>query len=809
MTAFIKIKGAAEHNLKNISVKIPVGKLTLIMGDSGSGKSSLAFDVLYAEAKRRYLAALTGDSRNMPRPRVQRLEPVLAAVALEQNCFNRNSRSTVGTFTGLLESLRGIYKLAGEIHCRHCGAKIDIRSSENVVEELQSLQDGSMVIIKAPLKKLAGSADLRQVLRECFRQGFVRLEIAGRIYYLEDILNSDSIPVGKTFVIIDRIVKKTGAGERISDSLKQALDFSRGIAQIEIRGSYAGTGPVTPATVLDFTEVPYCFACGRGYASQKNETDSIPNSMAQVSAGGLIRKISAMALKDVISQPLHIVSDQLNKWINIWTLSARPEFLATASVAEDMLKKLAVFSEMNLDYLTMSTPIPSLSSGEMLKVRLAAILGRKLNGILYVLDEPLGGLTELERHVVRKKIQELVVTGNTVVVVEHDRILREKYADHVIELGPAAGEFGGQVIYEGNVKNYARAKISCQPFVLSHARGDGKVNIGRKPLDSVGKNDFIKVSISRDRNLKVDSLVFPTGTIVGFCGFSGSGKSALARAIFASLKGVNVRGRFSIHDHRQADSKIDKDLTFQQVWFMDEQLPKGSVSSNIATFTNIYRPIVKLFVRTPSARARGITGAYLSLFKKGGRCERCKGIGVLKIEPEFLPKISFKCDRCSGKRFTKDALSIKYRGLNISELLSMTVSQAATFFKKVSSVRGSLEALERTGLGYLQLGQTVSGLSGGERQRLKLASAVTKKNNGRKVLFILDNPARGLSKRDLCNLINLFYELVEGGHSIILAENNALMLENCGWIFEMGPGSGPRGGRIIYKGPPENRPAIS
>ncbi len=803
---FIKIRGAAEHNLKNVSVNIPVGKLTLITGDSGSGKSSLAFDVLYSEAKRRYLAALTGDSGNMPRPKVQSLEPALAAVALEQHSFNRNPRSTVGTFTGLQESLRGIYELAGEIHCQHCGTKIEIRSPENVLSELLALGDGSMLIIKARLKEAAGAGGLRRIFQESFRNGFVRVEIAGRIYYLEELLHSDSIPSGKTFVIIDRIVKRKDRADRISDSLRQALDFTGGTAEVEIRSPDAPKSSGASGTLLDFTEVPYCLACGDEYYKDTKGTEHMPGSKGESSKAGLTKKISGMTIKDVTRLPVNVLRRRLIDWVTAWNADCRPELVATAAAAEDMLGKLAAFSDMHLDYRTLATPVPSLSSGEMLKVRLAAVLGRKLAGILYVLDEPLGVLREQERHLVRKKIRELCAAGNTVVVVEHDTILLERYADYVIELGPAAGEFGGQVIYEGDAQNYAGEKISNGFFIFSRVRSGDEINACGNSRDLVVSRDFITLSVSRARNLKLDSLAMPAGTMVGICGPSGSGKSCLARAIFEALKGVNVRGGLVSHNKGQANALMDEAASFKKVWFMDEHLPKGSVSSNIATFTHIYRHIAELFARTPSARARGITSAYLSLSRKGGRCERCRGTGILTIEPEFLPKISFKCDYCSGKRFSSDALSIRYRGLTISELLNMTVSQGTTFFKNVSAVRRTLEALERTGLGYLRLGQPVSGLSGGERQRLKLASVVSGKGQGRKGLFILDNPSRGLSRRDLDNLVNLLNDLLESGHSILAAENNAVILENCGWILEMGPGGGPQGGKIVYEGPPGNRP---
>lgn len=806
----IKIRGAAEHNLKNISVNIPVGKITLITGDSGSGKSSLAFDVLYSEAKRRYLAALTGDSADMPRPRVRRLEPALAAVALEQHSFNRNPRSTVGTFTGLQESLRGIYELAGQIHCGHCGGRLEIRSPENVLRELIALEEGSMFIIKAPLRESAENGGFRRIFKEYFRNGFVRVEIAGRSYYLEELLHSDSIPNGKTFIIIDRIIKKKERADRISDSLRQALEFTGGTAQVEILRPHARKSPASAGRLLNFTEVPYCFACGRGYSPETKGTENMPDLKGQISEAGLTKKISGITIRDVVSLPVNILIRQLTDWKAAWNRDGRPELLATASVADDMLRKLAAFSDMHLDYLTLASPVPSLSSGEMLKVRLAAVLGRKLSGILYVLDEPLGVLREQERHVVRKKIRELCAAGNTVVVVEHDRILLERYADYVIELGPAAGEFGGQVIYEGDAHNYGGEKISIRPCISNNVRSGDEINASGKLLDATKSYDFFEFSISRDRNLKLDSLALPTGTMVGICGPSGSGKSCLARAVFEALKGLNIRGRYVRRNNAQTDLVIDGEVSFKKVWFMDEHMPRGSRSSNIATFTNIYRHMAQLLARTPSARARGITSAYLSLSRKGGRCERCKGRGILTIEPEFLPKISFKCDYCSGKRFSSDALSIKYRGLNISELLSMTVSQGATFFKNVSAVRRTLEALERTGLGYLSLGQPVSGLSGGERQRLKLASVVSRKADGRKGLFILDNPSRGLSRRDLDNLLNLLNDLVEGGYSILVVENNVVMLENCGWIIEMGPGGGPQGGKIVYEGPPrKNRPQIT
>ncbi len=799
MKDFISIRGAAEHNLKNISVDIPLGCITVIRGDSGSGKSTLAFDVLYTEAKRRYLGAISEDWMNIYHPRVKIVEPALASIALQQHCYNRNPRSTVGTFTGLIDVLKGVFELAGEAFCNKCGTKINVKTPEQACSELMDLPDGTRIIIKSPVDS-EEDPGIRTVLQQYISNGFVRCMVDGSICYLDDLLGrNDDLLSKKISIVVDRIIKKAGIRDRVIDSLKQALSLS-GVAEVDLILKGTSTDSAACDSVV-FSDTPVCINCMSGKQADVSRNTGNDEGLPFSFTENFILKIDGHDIDQIMSFAMQELGEKLLAWQKDWSINRRREYQAAAMAAYEMYRGVSTFLSMGLGYLSLNRSIPTLSTGELLKLRLGSVLTRKMSGILYVLDEPLGGLSDNEKAVVRDKIGLLRDSGNTLVVVEQDMDLVRNLADYVIELGPAAGEFGGELIYQGPADDYVNDReVISRPASISGSKSMELLRVaGNKGQEGMRFDQFVNFQIEGARRpLKSISVRFPAGVLTGITGPSGSGKSLLLNAIVTCSKSDRTVTK---EEQGQDSIKPCSDIFQQNVLFMDDALPRGSRSSMVATYSRVYSHIAHLFARTPAARARGISSGYLSLSKKGGRCDKCKGTGVLTMEPKFLPPVTFTCHACSGRRFSEQVLSVKYKGIDMCEVLSTTVSQAATFFRNIQKIRQPLEALERSGLGYLQLGQQISSLSGGERQRLKLATVLSGRSIKKPSLFILDNPARGLSSRDISRLCSLLYDLVSEGHTIIMAENNRQVLEHCGWIIEMGPGSGPDGGEIVYQGP--------
>ncbi len=799
---FINIVNAREHNLKNVSVKLPIGRITLVAGDSGSGKSTLAFDILYAEARRKYLEALSLDGEMLPAPKVSKVEPALAAVALKQNLFNRNPRSLVSTSTGIGNIIRSVFELAGKHHCPVCGAGIDVRSLHQVLEELKYFGSGTRIVIKAFIGRIFN--DERHVilkrLKRYLSRGFLRFEADGRQGYLEDLDVENEPLSGDVFLVIDRLIKKPGASIRLADSLRQAVAVGNGVVEVDI--FFTKTGGERQGKVIRFAETPYCFECGFGDRGSQKVLRK--GSKDREKSDNIVKKISGLSVQDILGLSIEKLLPEIKGWILSWQDQNAPELVAATTACNEILMRLKVFKEMGLGYVRLNTPVPHLSCGEQRKLQLASVLFQKLTGLLFVIDEPLSCLDESERQVVREKIKALKDQGNTIVVVEHDRVFQQSYADWIIMLGPGAGERGGEIIFQGPPSMAAPSLTGdLSSGVGQEIRHPARTSTIKTAQKKDKKSIFdaeVNIRLLQNRNLKEDSITLPAEGIVGICGPSGSGKTALANAIFYGLTGQGQKK--GTRSARIVGSELKgsyQKLGWNRVLFMDENLPRGSSVSVIATFVGIYSHIATLLSRTPEARARGITRSLLSLSKKGGRCEKCKGTGRLIIEPEFLQPVEYVCDACKGKRYSPEVLTIEYKGASIGDLMEMTVSDAIDFFKNIKSVRLPLEALERIGLGYLRLGQTVSSLSGGERQRLKLGSIIAKSKRMREFI-ILDNVSRGLSKKDITNILRLFNELAVSGHFLVLVDNQEIILENCTWLIKMGPGSGPRGGRIVSQG---------
>ncbi len=791
MERFIHILGACENNLKDVEVKIPIGKLTVITGDSGSGKSSLAFDVLFNDMKRRYLEVLGGEAENLPRPDVKKIYPGLAAIALSQIHFCRNPHSTIATFTGIKRLLLNIVELAGCLHCSRCGSALPVRPRESVVRELMATEDGTKIIIKT-LVVFSKTKQIRPWLERCIGKGFIRCEIDGEQAYLEDILENSSSIGKKLAIIIDRIIKRPEIEDRMDDSLKQALEFGDGLVEIDLISP--STTNMSSQNRIQFSQHPICFGCLLNESGDKHDDNE------GIAHSGFEKKIGDFYLRDLLAMAIEDLVTLTRLWSSQWRISNRPELKAASDAAKGLETQLGRFLELGLGYLRLDIPLRLLSSGERQKVHLASVLARSLSGLLYVLDEPLSGLGAVEKKAILKLIMDLKDLGNTVVMVEHDLPSLKDCADLIIELGPGAGDLGGRVTFSGppgafwdlHSEEKARQCVPMKPHPRPPTLYDPVVQSHR---------DFFSIPIKPKGNLKIDRVNVPSSQITGIFGPSGSGKSLLAKGIYQHIR-CRIDEAKKGGDRNKIAAGSDMLDGLARVWFMDENLPVGSSSSVISTYMKVYRHIAALFASTRTARSRGITPAYLSLARKGGRCEKCKGTGELIFEPEFLPVVRFECNACSGKRFGNDVLGLRYRGMNLADVLNMTVEHAIIFFKNIKTIRRPLEALARTGLGYLRLGQNVSSLSGGERQRLKLATVITKRSEGKKAIFILDNVTRGLSQNDIYKLLDLLTELADKGHTVVVVENHLLLLSSCSWLIELGPGSGPEGGTLVREGPP-------
>ncbi|RUM91002.1 MAG: hypothetical protein DSZ23_01770, partial [Thermodesulfatator sp.] len=627
--------------------------------------------------------------------------------------------------------------------------------------------------IMAPLGKARDDVtQLRKELVECQRSGFVRCRIGQDTFYLEDALSGSNLPSGSVSVVIDRIIMKRAVGDRIADSLRQALEIGEGRAEVEISDKSSG-----PVKEIFFSEVLRCFSCG--------------------SSKDFARRLLGRSLEEVVSLPLKELQEYLENLVTTLDRSTRPEIIAAVRSARELQEHLDVFLDLGLEYLALNSEYPNLSSGEKLKLRLGSVLCKELSGVLYILDEPMSGLPAKEKDLIREEIIALRDAGNTVVLVEHDVESVKRFADYQIELGPGAGQFGGELLRQGFLSKGSLGQTNQRP---KRKRNASKASGSHERFRLVG------IPLVPVNNLKEKFIELPVSTVIGITGPTGSGKSSLALSILNSLKGAESGrrpgGRRSLETARQ---KAPPKPFQGKVWFMDDLLPRGSYSSVIATYTGIYRYIAGLFASTPEGRARGITPGFLSLNKKGGRCEMCRGQGFKKVESDFIPPLKLLCDSCLGRRFSNEVMSLTYRGLNLSDVLRLTVTQAATFFRNISAIRRRLEAVERAGLGYLTLGQMIPSLSGGERQRLKLATVIAGDRRNERGLFILDNVTRGLGLEDWENLRGLFEELTDFGHSIIITGNHGRLADLCGWIIEMGPGSGPtEGGKIVFQGVPEH-----
>ncbi|WP_415313760.1 excinuclease ABC subunit UvrA [Clostridium perfringens] len=917
----IIVKGAKVHNLKNVSLEIPRDKLIVFTGLSGSGKSSLAFDTIYAEGQRRYVESLSSYARQflgqMDKPDVESIEGLSPAISIDQKTTSRNPRSTVGTVTEIYDYLRLLYARVGVPHCPKCGKEITQQSVDQIVDQIMELKERSKIMILAPIIR-GRKGTHEKVLENIKKQGFVRARIDGEIYDLtEDQIKLEKNIKHNIEAVVDRIIVKDGIEGRLTDSIETSLKMAEGLVLVNIIGeedrlysehfACADCGisidELAPRMFSFNSPFGKCERCdGLGTLMEIDEDLVVPNKDLSIRGGAistwgdsrmkeeswtycvlkalmekynfdldtpykdLPKKVQEVLMygepeklkvtytkENVTAVYNHSFEGEINNLrrrymeTNSDTMKAeiekymsdnpcpkckgarlKPEALAvtvggknifeftsmaireeldfinsidfsekdkiiSSQIIKEIQSRLSFLINVGLDYLDLARKAGTLSGGEAQRIRLATQIGSQLMGVLYILDEPSIGLHQRDNDRLISTLKQLRDVGNTLIVVEHDEdTMRE--ADYIVDIGPGAGEHGGEIVAKGTLDEIMRNENSLTGKYLTGAK---KVELPEKRRK--GNGNFITVKGAKENNLKNVTTKFPLGTLTMVTGVSGSGKSTLVNEIL--YKGLNkivnkakdLPGKFKeITGYENIDKIIDID-----------QSPIGRTPrSNPATYTGTFDIIRELFSQTQEAKMRGCKPGRFSFNVKGGRCEACSGDGIIKIEMQFLSDVYVPCEVCKGKRYNRETLEVKYKGKNIADVLNMTVEEALEFFENIPRIKNKLQTLMDVGLGYIRLGQPSTQLSGGEAQRIKLAYELSKRSTG-KTLYILDEPTTGLHIHDVNRLVKILQRLVDGGNTVIVIEHNLDMIKCADYIVDLGPEGGDKGGTIIATGTPE------
>ncbi|WP_283715764.1 excinuclease ABC subunit UvrA [Clostridium perfringens] len=917
----IIVKGAKVHNLKNVSLEIPRDKLIVFTGLSGSGKSSLAFDTIYAEGQRRYVESLSSYARQflgqMDKPDVESIEGLSPAISIDQKTTSRNPRSTVGTVTEIYDYLRLLYARVGVPHCPKCGKEITQQSVDQIVDQIMELKERSKIMILAPIIR-GRKGTHEKVLENIKKQGFVRARIDGEIYDLtEDEIKLEKNIKHNIEAVVDRIIVKDGIEGRLTDSIETSLKMAEGLVLVNIIGeedrlysehfACADCGisidELAPRMFSFNSPFGKCERCdGLGTLMEIDEDLVVPNKDLSIRGGAistwgdsrmkeeswtycvlkalmekynfdldtpykdLPKKVQEVLMygepeklkvtytkENVTAVYNHSFEGEINNLrrrymeTNSDTMKAeiekymsdnpcpkckgarlKPEALAvtvggknifeftsmaireeldfinsinfsekdkiiSSQIIKEIQSRLSFLINVGLDYLDLARKAGTLSGGEAQRIRLATQIGSQLMGVLYILDEPSIGLHQRDNDRLISTLKQLRDVGNTLIVVEHDEdTMRE--ADYIVDIGPGAGEHGGEIVASGTLDEIMGNENSLTGKYLTGAK---KVELPEKRRK--GNGNFITVKGAKENNLKNVTAKFPLGTLTMVTGVSGSGKSTLVNEIL--YKGLNkivnkakdLPGKFKeITGYENIDKIIDID-----------QSPIGRTPrSNPATYTGTFDIIRELFSQTQEAKMRGYKPGRFSFNVKGGRCEACSGDGIIKIEMQFLSDVYVPCEVCKGKRYNRETLEVKYKGKNIADVLNMTVEEALEFFENIPRIKNKLQTLMDVGLGYIRLGQPSTQLSGGEAQRIKLAYELSKRSTG-KTLYILDEPTTGLHIHDVNRLVKILQRLVDGGNTVIVIEHNLDMIKCADYIVDLGPEGGDKGGTIIATGTPE------
>ena len=918
MAEVIRVRGAREHNLKNVDVEIPRDKLVVITGLSGSGKSSLAFDTIYAEGQRRYVESLSSYARQflgiMDKPDVDSIEGLSPAISIDQKSTSRNPRSTVATVTEIYDYLRLLYARIGVPHCPICGKEVARRTPQDIIDEIMKRPAGTRVMILAPIVKQK-KGEFAHVPEQYRKAGFARARVDGVIYALDEFPELQKSYKHDIEIVVDRVALGPDMASRVTQSVEQALEIADGVVELLDADSedltvysqrYAcidhpgedipeleprlfsfnspqgacpvctGLGsrlevdpdlvfnpnltiaegairpynrvnsdawymkklakvaeahgfsvhvPVRDLSPEDLEKVLYGtgtqkytvdVGAGRSYEStyegvipnlerRHKETDSefmrkdIERFMrerkchacqgARLKPVVLVVTVHGLSIMDICGLGIDAALDVFAEM----KLTEQEEFIAK-QIFKEITARLGFMSNVGLNYLELGRAANTLSGGEAQRIRLATQIGAGLQGVLYVLDEPSIGLHQRDNDRLIATLKSLRDLGNTVLVVEHDEdTIRE--ADYLLDIGPGAGVHGGQVVAAGTPDEVAANSDSITGRYLSGAE---KIDVPKKRR-SINKDRKLIIRGAKENNLKNIDVAFPLGVMTVVSGVSGSGKSTLVNDILAKELSARLHRAQTVpgaHENIEGIKQLDKAI------IIDQSAIGRTPRSNPATYTGIFTPIRELFAGTPEANIRGYKAGRFSFNVKGGRCENCQGDGMIKIEMHFLPDVYVTCDVCKGKRYNREALEIKYKGVTIADILDMTVEQAAEFFQNVPAIARKLDTLVEVGLGYIRLGQPATTFSGGEAQRIKLATELSRRSTG-KTLYILDEPTTGLHSADVKKLLHILDQLVEGGNSMVIIEHNLDVIKTADYIIDMGPEGGLGGGQVIAEGTPE------
>ena len=812
MQNFLVIKGAREHNLKNIDLIIPREKITVITGPSGSGKSSLAIDTIYSEGQRRYVESLSAYARQfidqLRKPDIDSIEGLSPSIAIDQKTVNKSPRSTVGTITEIYDYLRVLFTRIGKQYCYKCGAVISKQDSKEIIQSAMSLPQGSRVQILAPIIR-DRKGEYRKELQEMRREGFIRARIDGDMKDLTHDITLNRYKRHTIEIVIDRLIIKPGVERQTKDAIETALRYSDIVIINLLAGNkdiiFSKTA-VCPACGISYPDINPMFfsfnstqgACvrcnGLGYEQLFEDSRNMNGNRYCKQCNGARLKQEALSIRinghNIAEIAMMSIVDSL-KFFQSLKLNNREKTIALR-ILREVEDRLLFMLRVGLGYLTLDRSSLTLSGGEAQRIRLATQLGSSLTGVLYILDEPSIGMHPRDCNKLLESLSSIRDAGNTVIVVEHDEETI-RWADYIVDMGPSAGSHGGAIIATGSPCEIIKNDHSITGRYLSNRISIVTPGNRWKPLE------YIKIMGAREFNLKNINVYIPLNVFTCITGVSGSGKSTLVMEIlFKALCRQLYRSNLIPGKHGEI-SGMEKIKRVTNV----DQSPLGKTPrSNPATYSGVFSYIRELFARIPEARIRGYSPSRFSFNLPGGRCESCRGDGLIKVEMHFLPDVYVPCDVCKGKRYNRETLDISYKRKTIADILEMTISEALHFFTAIPSIKQKLAVLEAVGLGYLQLGQPASTLSGGEAQRVKLSRELGKKSKG-STLYILDEPTTGLHFADIQNLLNVINGLVDSGNTVIIIEHNLEVIKSADYIIDLGPGGGDEGGMVIAEGTPE------